>query len=104
MSTVAADTRSSAAASERVVVLMTPDDKRHIEEKARAAGISVGELMRRASEAYDPRLDDNELIDALLKSIKETGDRILASLDNASNTVRGTLDCLAERRQQREHR
>ena len=42
------------AASERVLVLMSPDEKQALDAKAARAGrISTGELVRRAVTAYD---------------------------------------------------
>jgi hypothetical protein len=42
------------AASERVTTLMTPNEKSALEAKARQAGISVGEYVRRSVASYDP--------------------------------------------------
>ena len=44
------------AVTERVVVLMSPAEKRALDAKAARAGpISAGELVRRAVEAYDEK-------------------------------------------------
>jgi hypothetical protein len=45
------------AAAERVAVLFSPEDKRVIEAKALALGVSVGELLLRGAAAYDPDAD-----------------------------------------------
>jgi hypothetical protein len=90
--------RPRSAASERVVVLMTPEDKRALEEKARAAGISVGEFVRRAVEVYDPSGEETEQVDATLRHIRQMGDEILAGLDAATGQVRATRAYLAKRR------
>ena len=89
-----AETRS--AASERVVVLMTPDDKRSLEAKAKAAEMSVGEFLRRAADAYDPTGEETEQIEAMLKHMKKMGEEILSSLDTAAAQVRATRAFLAE--------
>lgn len=98
---VVAEARSNAVVTERVVVLMTPEDKRQLEGKARAAGVSVGEVVRRAVESYDPEIDDNELIEALLRAIRDTSAEAITKLEAARREVRGTLEYLAEQR--REH-
>ena len=45
-----------AAATQHVVVLMPPEDKARLEEKARRAGTSIGEIVRRFIDTYDPEL------------------------------------------------
>lgn len=42
------------AATERVTTLMTPAEKAGLESRARDAGVSVGEFVRRSVQAYDP--------------------------------------------------
>ena len=41
------------SASARLLVLMTPEERAAIDAKARAAGMSAGELMRRGAAAYE---------------------------------------------------
>jgi hypothetical protein len=41
-------------ATERVTTLMTPAEKAALEAKAKGAGVSVGEFVRRSVEAFDP--------------------------------------------------
>ncbi len=41
-------------ATERVTALMTATEKAALERKARRAGVSVGEFVRRAVDAFDP--------------------------------------------------
>lgn len=101
MATALTQGRPASAATERVVVLMTPEDKRALEERAKAAGISVGELVRRAVEAYDPAGEEAEQVDAMLRHIKQMGEEILAGLDAATAQVRATRAYLAERRRDR---
>lgn len=50
-----------ATATERVVVLMPREDKARLEDKARRAGTSVAELVRRSIDAYDPELEEGAL-------------------------------------------
>jgi hypothetical protein len=98
MGTAVAQERPVSAATERVVVLMTPADKRSLEEKAKAAAISVGEFVRRAVEVYDPAGEETEQIEAMLRHIEKMGQEILSGLDAATEQVRSTRAYLAERR------
>jgi hypothetical protein len=68
-----------AAASERIPVLVTPDQKARIAKKAKAANMTVGEFIRRAAEVYEP--DDDGLIERLIDQIKSTGARASKALD-----------------------
>ena len=76
-----------AAATQRVVVLMPPEDKAWLEEKARRAGTSIGELVRRSVEAYDPELEGAEL-EALVRLLEEGQARAMRSLDEAEKGSR----------------
>lgn len=67
----------------RLVVMMTPTDKRALETRARAAGINPSEFVRRASDAYDPRVDD-ALLEAFLTEL-ETSNREMAEMLAATN-------------------
>ncbi len=46
--------QAEAAATERVTTLMTPVEKASLETKAKRAGVSVGEYVRRSVDAFDP--------------------------------------------------
>jgi hypothetical protein len=88
-----------AAASERVVVLMPSEDKARLEEKSRRAGTSVGELVRRAVEAYEPELQAAEL-EALVRLLEESQARAIQSLDAAGEELAATRAYFAARREQ----
>lgn len=75
-----------AAATQRVVVLMPPEDKARLEEKARHAGTSIGELVRRSVEAYEPELEGAEL-EALVRLLEESQARAMRSLDDAEKEL-----------------
>lgn len=62
-----------AAATERVPVLMTPAEKQRVVSKARKAGLTTGEYMRRAAEGYRPANDDKELEAMIGEMNKATG-------------------------------
>jgi hypothetical protein len=74
------------AATERVVVLMPPEDKARLEAKARRASTSVGELVRRSVDAYEPELEGAEL-EALVRLLEESQARAMRSLDEAEKEL-----------------
>lgn len=58
MATAAPTLRPPATMTARMVVMMTPGDKRAVEDRARALDMTPSELIRRASQAYEPGNDD----------------------------------------------
>jgi hypothetical protein len=60
-------------ASARIPVLVTPREKVVIEQKARAAGLSVGEYLRRAARSFTPSEDENALNAMIGQMLKTTG-------------------------------
>lgn len=83
-------------ATERVTTLMTVSEKSVLESKARRAGISVGEFVRRSVDFYDPEeiaalAQLAEFAEALQRSNQQASealDRALASIE----TTRKQLD------------
>ncbi len=85
------------AATERVVVLMSPGEKAALDAKAAKAGaISAGELIRRAVEAYDEQ-DQAEAVElkGLLSLLATTHAETLRQLDLAERKLDDTLTYLA---------
>ena len=74
------------AATQRVVVLMPAEDKARLEDKARRAGTSVGELVRRSVDAYEPELQGAEL-EALVRLLEESQAAAMKSLDDAEEEL-----------------
>lgn len=75
---------STETATERVITLMTPTEKAALEQKARQAGVSVGEFVRRSVDAYDP--EEAALLtelEALAVELKRSNDEASAALDRA---------------------
>lgn len=77
-------------ATERVPVLMTTKEKTRIAKKAKEAGISMGEYLRRAAESFRPTEDDKALeamIDQMLKATERADQAIEDALKyvDASN-------------------
>jgi hypothetical protein len=75
-----------AASTERIVVLMTPSEKRALERKAKRLGASTAELVRRSVDAYDPEFDEQQ-IRMLLTELAEAHERTLAALDRADREM-----------------
>lgn len=70
-------------ATARVPILMTAKEKAQIARKAKAAGISMGEYLRRAAESFRPSEDDRALeamIDQMLKATKRADQAIEEAL------------------------
>lgn len=88
------------AATERVVVLMSPAEKAALDAKAaRAGSVSAGELIRRAVEAYDEQAEtDAAELRALLSALATTHDETLRRLDQTERKLDATLAYLASTR------
>lgn len=58
---------SSAAMTSRLVVMMTPRDKKAIEARARALDMTTSELVRRAAASYDEHItpEEERMLEAL---------------------------------------
>lgn len=70
-------------ATARVPVLMTAKEKAQIVKKAKEAGLSMGEYLRRAAESFRPSEDDKALeamIDQMLKATKRADQAIEEAL------------------------
>jgi hypothetical protein len=77
-----------ATATERVPVLMTGREKAEVARKARQAGLSMGEFLRRAARSYRPAEDDKALEGMIEQMILST-DRAQQALDEALAFNRG---------------
>jgi hypothetical protein len=82
----------SMAATERVVVLMSPAEKAGIEARAKALGRSTGDYMRRAAQAYDLGTEEEAAeLAAFLPVFNELQAKTLESLDRAERKLEETL-------------
>ncbi len=86
--------------TERLTVLLAPDDKRRIEQRARSLQLSVGEYVRRASQSYEPEVDAATL-DAL---VEEWRSNVVHMRTVLADALDHSERCLAEARQLREAR
>ncbi len=86
------------AATARVVTLMTPGEKSNLEAKARKAGLSVGEVVRRSVEAYDPEeMRQLEELAVLAREFRSSMEKASASLDHANAAIEKTRASLSRR-------
>ena len=71
-----------AAAVERIVVQVTPQDKKAITAKAKKLDLPVSELMRRGAFAYESG-ESNDELGALADVAKRAADRASGFIDDA---------------------
>ena len=70
------------AATERVPVLMTPAEKKRVVAKAKKAGLTTGEYMRRAAEGFRPE-DDDEALEAMIDQMNQATASAEKAIDKA---------------------
>ncbi len=70
-----------ATATERVPVLMTPDEKRRVVSKAKKAGVAIGEYIRRAVDGYRPT-EDEKALEAMIKQMNQATKNAEKSIDD----------------------
>jgi hypothetical protein len=86
-------------ASARLMVLMSPEERASLDAKARALGVSAGEVVRRAVQAFELGTEEEaaelrELIDAFSQLHPET----LRIADETHQTVAAILNGSSGRR------
>lgn len=69
-------------ATERIPVLVTKEQKQRLTARAKAAGLSTGEFLRRAGEGYSSS-EEEALLDGLLSQVAKTTKQAEKSIDNA---------------------
>ena len=70
------------AATERIPVLLTREQKARLARRAKAANLTMGEYVRRAAEAYQPHADDKAL-EGLIDRVKKTTDEAALAMEQA---------------------
>ena len=80
MATAYASTRPAATMTARMVVMMTPEEKRALEARARDLDMTSSELLRRASQSYEPMLDE-ALLAAIADQIEANNAAMQATLE-----------------------
>jgi hypothetical protein len=78
--------------SERIVVLMTPREKRDLSARAREAGVSVGEYMRLAAEFETLSRDEKAQLETLVSDLRAATERTQATLDRLEATAARVID------------
>ncbi len=76
-----------ATATARIPVLMTEAEKARIVKRARAAGVSTAEYMRRAAESFYPAEND-AMLEAMIGQMLEATER-------AEHAIQDALDFIA---------
>ncbi len=69
-------------ATERIPVLVTPTEKGRIAKMAKDAGLSMGELLRRAVSTYQSSEED-ALLEGMITQMKKTCAQANAAIDEA---------------------
>ena len=75
-----------ATATERVPVLMTPAEKKHVVSKAKEIGVTTAEFMRRAASGYQPENDDRAL-EAMIDEMNRASENAGKAIDDALSFV-----------------
>ncbi len=70
------------AATERIPVLMTPDEKNRIVVKARRAGMKTSQFMRVAAEQYQPS-EDEKALEAMIEQMNRSTENASRAIDEA---------------------
>ena len=90
---------------ERVQILVSREQKHRMQHLAKQADCSVGEIYRRAADAYsfwqDVDVDDVEIhhpaLEAIVEALEVSGRRASEALDRAEREVATTLSFYEER-------
>lgn len=73
-------------ATERIPILVTPAEKKQIARMAKAAGLSMGEFLRRAAASFHPS-DDDQMLEGMIGQMARTTARASAAIDEALSFV-----------------
>lgn len=71
-----------ATATERIPVLVTAAEKRHIAQMAKSAGLSMGEFLRRAAVSFRSS-DDDQILEGMIDQMSKTTTQANAAIDKA---------------------
>jgi len=74
------------AATTRIPVLVTPREKEEIARMAKAAGLSMGEYLRRAAASYRAA-DDEQMLDGMTEQMIKTTAAASDAIDDALKFV-----------------
>src|SRR5262249_32925761 len=81
------------AASARLMVLMSPDERASLDTKARTLGVSAGEVVRRAVQAFELGSEEEAVeLRGLIDAFNELHPETLRIADECHRKVAETLD------------
>ncbi len=80
----------------RLNLMVSPEEKADIDERAKRASLTTSELIRRAVEIYDPEVDMDELR-ALAEELAEVADRMEKKLKANLAAIAKLRDQLADK-------
>jgi hypothetical protein len=87
----------------RMTVLVTPDQKATILNRAERLGLSAGEMLRRAVESYQPSAansaEDEAVLNALADELFAAARSARKALGEANREIKTTLKQLAKSRE-----
>ena len=86
--------------TERLVILVTPRQKRVLVRRARALGLSVAELLRRSTEGLGAG-ESEDLLVALAGGLRTSVRESRAALRAALSEAEATLEQFGKRREER---
>jgi len=81
----------------RVVVMMTPDEKRALEGRARALDMTPSEFVRRVSRSRDSGVDEG-LLDAIVTQMEANTAAMRKSINGACDRLDATFAAIDARR------
>src|SRR6202022_5135427 len=85
--------RFAMAASARLMVLMSPEERAMLDTKARSLGLSAGEVVRRAAQAFEIGTEEEAAeLRALIDAFNELHPETLRIADECHREVVKTLD------------
>jgi hypothetical protein len=70
------------SATERIPVLVTAEEKSQIAKRAKTAGLSMGEFLRRAAASFRPP-EDEKILEGMIGQMAKTTARASAAIDDA---------------------
>jgi hypothetical protein len=83
--------------SERLVILLTPEQKRAIVARAKSLNLSAGEVIRRSVESFSPN-DEEAMLRALADELERSARETRKALASARTEIRQTLAHFATKR------
>lgn len=83
--------------TERLTILLTPDERSELNAKADELGLNASDFVRLAVESYDTT-GDKELLEQLALQLTESVTQTRAALDEAKREVEATLAYFAAKR------